>query len=82
MIYLQPGKQTIDYQDGKKAVLSWVAGEAKWSPASGMHIAEITSDQLVTIVEVELKNAGSIGQGWLSRTRSAESRPQALQDGI
>ncbi len=59
MIYLQPGKQTIDYQDGKKTVLSWVAGEAKWSPASGMHIAEITSDQPVTIVEVELKNAGS-----------------------
>ena len=59
MIYLQAGKQTIDYQDGKKTVLNWKAGEAKWSPASGMHIAEITSDQPVTIVEVELKNAGT-----------------------
>jgi len=59
MIYLQPGMQKIDYQDGKKAILNWKAGEAKWSPASGMHIAEITSDQPVTIVEVELKNAGS-----------------------
>ena len=59
MIYLQPGMQKIDYQDGKKTVLNWKAGEAKWSPASGMHIAEITTDQPVTIVEVELKNAGT-----------------------
>jgi len=59
MIYLQAGKQTIDYEDGKKAILNWKAGEAKWSPSSGMHIAEITSDQPVTIVEVELKNAGT-----------------------
>jgi len=59
MIYLQAGMQRIDFQDGKKTVLNWKAGEAKWSPASGMHIAEITSDQPVTIVEVELKNAGS-----------------------
>ena len=59
MIYLQAGMQKIDYQDGKKTVLNWKAGEAKWSPASGMHIAEITTDQPVTIVEVELKNAGT-----------------------
>ena len=59
MIYLQPGMQRIDYQAGKKTVLNWKAGEAKWSPASGMHIAEITSDQPVTIVEIELKNAGT-----------------------
>jgi len=59
MIYLQAGMQRIDYQDGKKTLLNWEAGEAKWSPASGMHIAEITSDQPVTIVEVELKNAGT-----------------------
>ena len=59
MIYLQPGMQRIDYQAGKKTVLNWEAGEAKWSPASGMHIAEITSDQPVTIVEIELKNAGT-----------------------
>ena len=59
MIYLQAGMQKIDYENGKKNVLNWKAGEAKWSPASGMHIAEITSDQPVTIVEVELKNAGT-----------------------
>ncbi len=55
MIYLQPGKQDINYQDGKKAVLQFKAGEALWSPASGMHIAEITSDNPVTIMEIELK---------------------------
>ncbi len=59
MIYLQAGRQNIDYQDGKKVVQSWKAGEAKWSPSSGMHVAEITSDQPVTIVEVELKKPGS-----------------------
>jgi quercetin dioxygenase-like cupin family protein len=59
MIYLQPGKQTFEYPDGKKSVLTWTAGEAKWSPAGGKHIAEITSDNPVTIVEVELKKPGN-----------------------
>src|SRR5437762_9389795 len=59
MIYLQPGRQNIDYKDGKHVPMQWRAGEAKWSPASGMHIAEITSDKPVTIVEVELKKPGS-----------------------
>ncbi len=58
MIYLQPGRQSFDFQDGKKLVLNWKAGEAKWSPAAGMHIAEITSDRPVTIVEIELKKPG------------------------
>lgn len=59
MIYLQPGSQDIVYQEGnKKTVLKWTAGEAKWSPASGMHVAEVTSANPVTIVEVELKQAG------------------------
>ncbi len=66
MIYLQAGRQTIDYQDGKKVVLDWRAGEAKWSPASGMHIAEITSDKPVTIVEMELKKPGSSAQAGTS----------------
>jgi uncharacterized RmlC-like cupin family protein len=59
MIYLNPGTQDINYQDGKKQKLTWTAGEPKWSPASGMHIAEITSEKPVTIVEVELKKPGS-----------------------
>ena len=58
MIYLQPGKQTIEYQDANTAHLNWKAGQPLWSPKGGMHIAEITSDNPVTIVELELKNAG------------------------
>jgi quercetin dioxygenase-like cupin family protein len=56
MIYMQAGKQEFDYPElKKKSVLTWKAGEAKWSPASGKHIAEIVSDQPVTIMEIELK---------------------------
>ena len=55
MVYLQPGKQNFEWEGGKKTVLTWKAGEAKWSPAGGMHVAEIVSDQPVTIIEIELK---------------------------
>ncbi len=58
MIYLQAGGQTIEYQGGQKVLLSWKAGEVKWSPASGMHTSELTTDKPVTIVEVELKKPG------------------------
>ena len=58
MIYLQAGGQTIEYQDGKKVLLSRKAGEAKWSQASGMHISEVTTNEPVSIVEVELKKPG------------------------
>src|SRR5690349_18163522 len=51
MIYLQPGRQNFEWEGGKKTVLTWKAGEAKWSPAAGMHVAEIVSDQPVNIVE-------------------------------
>ena len=59
MIYLQAGKQDFEYPESKKkSVLTWKAGEAKWSPAGEKHIAEIVSDKPVTIVEVELKKPG------------------------
>jgi quercetin dioxygenase-like cupin family protein len=59
MIYLQAGRQNLEYQDGRKVVQSWKPGEVLWSKASGMHTSEITSDQPVRIIEVELKNQGS-----------------------
>src|SRR5207244_12597930 len=59
MIDLKAGHQNSDYRDGKKVVLDWKPGGMKWSPASGMHIAEITSDNPVTIIEIELKKAGA-----------------------
>src|SRR5437660_5486208 len=59
MIYLQAGRQDFEYPDAKKKMsLTWKAGDAKWSPAGGMHIAEIASNDPVTIVEIELKKPG------------------------
>lgn len=59
MIYLNSGRQDFDYQPGGESVLNVKAGEVKWSPAGGMHIAEVTSAHPIGIVEIELKNPGS-----------------------
>jgi quercetin dioxygenase-like cupin family protein len=58
MIYLQAGRQDVTPQGGKTVAVEWKAGEVKWSPATGMHTSEITSDMPVTIVELEVKKAG------------------------
>ena len=58
MIYLQPGKQDFAFSDGKKTTITWQKNEAKWSPAGGMHIAEVTTPKPVTIVEIELTQPG------------------------
>ena len=58
MIYLNAGKQDFEYPDKPKSTLTFAAGEAKWSPAGGMHIGEITTANPVGIVEVELKKPG------------------------
>ena len=55
MIYLTPGTQVNDYQEGKKEVLNFKAGEALWSASGGIHVAEATSEQPITIVEMELR---------------------------
>ena len=55
MLYLTPGTQVNDYQEGKKEVLNFKAGEPLWSAAGGIHVAEVTSDQPITIVEMELR---------------------------
>jgi len=58
MIYLSPGRQEITLRGGKTELLEFKSGDVKWSPASGMHVSEITSDRPVTMVEVELKKPG------------------------
>jgi len=56
MVYLQAGRQDFEYPESKKkSVLTFKAGEAKWSPAGEKHIAELVSDKPVSIAEVELK---------------------------
>jgi uncharacterized RmlC-like cupin family protein len=58
MVYLQPGRQEVTPQNGKKVTSEWKAGEVKWSPAGGIHQSEVVSDAPVTIVELEVKKPG------------------------
>jgi len=59
MLYLQPGRQEIVPQNGKKNVLIFKAGEVKWSPTSGLHTSEVVSEAPVTIIELEIKKQGN-----------------------
>ena len=59
MVYLNAGSQHFEWQKGRPSVVNWKAGQALWSPAAGMHIAEMKSDQPVRIIEIELKKPGS-----------------------
>lgn len=59
MIYRGAGVQRFRFQDGRKNTLRWRTGDVKWSPAAGMHIAEITSGEPVNIIEIELKKGGA-----------------------
>jgi quercetin dioxygenase-like cupin family protein len=57
MVYLNAGQQEMT-QDGKKTLVNYKAGEAKWSAAGGMHQAEVVSATPLQIVEVEIKKPG------------------------
>jgi hypothetical protein len=60
MIYLQPGRQRFEYQDGRQPGVSvWKAGQVVWSEPTGMHAAEVLSDDSFNIIEVELKAPGT-----------------------
>lgn len=60
LIYLQPGQQRFEYQNGRPPeVFNWQAGQVKWSPANGMHSPEVISDDPFDIVEIELKRPGA-----------------------
>jgi quercetin dioxygenase-like cupin family protein len=60
MIYLQPGRQRFEYQDGRQPeVFDWKKGQVVWSAPSGMHAAEVVSDDPFNIIEVELKTIAS-----------------------
>jgi hypothetical protein len=59
MIYLQPGKQRFEYQDGRATVVSvFKAGEVVWSPPTGMHAGTVL-DHDFNIIEVEMKTKGT-----------------------
>lgn len=59
MVYLDAGQQHFDWDNAKSTDLKWKAGEPLWSPAAGMHVAELTSPKPVRIIEVELKKPGA-----------------------
>ena len=59
MIYRSTGAQNFDFEDGRHTVLTFKDNEVKWSPAAGKHIAEVTGEQPVNIVEIELKKPGA-----------------------
>lgn len=59
MIYLDAGKQHLEYQGSKATDLKFRAGEVLWSPQGGMHTSEITSAKPVRIIEIELKKPGA-----------------------
>ena len=80
MIYLTPGTQVNDYQEGKKEVLNFKAGEALWSGAGGIHVAEVTSESPITIVEMELRKAER--QGFGNWSGPSEGRPQTLHSRV
>lgn len=58
MVYLSAGREHFEWQDGKSSDLVWQAGQPLWSPAAGMHVAEVTSNEPVRIIEIELKKPG------------------------
>ena len=59
MIYRNAGAQNIDYEGGRRVVLTFKDNEVKWSPVEGKHTSEIASGNPVNIVEVELKKPGA-----------------------
>jgi uncharacterized RmlC-like cupin family protein len=55
MIYLDSADQDISHPDAPTEHMHWKAGDVVWSPAGGMHIAEVVSAGTLHIVEIEIK---------------------------
>ncbi|HKE28915.1 MAG TPA: hypothetical protein VKB88_41480 [Bryobacteraceae bacterium] len=58
MIYLEPGSERFTSEGAAPTVLTWKAGEVKWSPAGATHVSEVISGAPVTMIEVEIKKDG------------------------
>ena len=56
MIYLNRGKQKLEYADGRTMNLEFEPGTALWSPAVGMHTSQNVGGAPFRVIEVELKN--------------------------
>ena len=62
MVYLGDGTQEIAPEGGKAETVKLNKGEVQFSKAVASHTSEVTSDEPLTIVEVELKNQGKPGK--------------------
>ncbi len=62
MVYLNDGTQEITPQGGKPETLKLKKGEVQFSKAVASHTSEVTSDEPLTIIEVELKKEGKPGK--------------------
>lgn len=59
MIYEQAGRQEFLDMKKKPYTISFRAGEVKWSPAAGLHMARVITPNPVPIVEIEIKKPGN-----------------------
>src|SRR3954447_10167268 len=62
MVYLSDGTQEITPQGGKAATVTLKTGEVQFNQAVASHTSEVTSDEPLTIIEVELKKEGKPGK--------------------
>ncbi len=60
IVYLDPGKIAIRYQDGRERDLHFPSGEAGWIAADGLHTEENTGRDRVRMIEIELKKPGPV----------------------
>ena len=59
MIYLDPMRIILRYQDGEVERQNWRKGQVAWSPGGRLHTGENLMDRTTRVVEVELKKAPS-----------------------
>jgi hypothetical protein len=62
MVYLGAGTQEIAPEGGKAETVTLKEGEVQFNQAVSKHTSEVTSDEPLTIIEVELKNTGKPGK--------------------
>jgi hypothetical protein len=59
MIYLDPIRLVLRYQDGEVDRQNWRKGQVAWSPGRRLHTGENVMDRTSRVVEVELKKPPS-----------------------
>jgi hypothetical protein len=59
MIYLDPMRLILRYQDGEVERQNWRKGQVAWSPGGRLHTGENLMDRTARVVEVELKKTPS-----------------------